>query len=69
MATIILVGGFSCMATSDYLPSAHFGIFISLAIGLALVLDLFLLPALLTLYEPELETSHANQFRLLRKAA
>ena len=45
--TLILVVGFSCMATSNFLPTAHFGIFISLSIFLALVLDLIYLPALL----------------------
>lgn len=45
--TFILVVGFSCMATSEFLPTAHFGIFISLSIVLALILDLIYLPALL----------------------
>lgn len=45
--TLILVVGFSCMATSNFLPTAHFGIFISLSIVLALVLDLICLPILL----------------------
>lgn len=45
--TLILVVGFSCMAVSSFLPTAHFGIFIALSIALALILDLFCLPALL----------------------
>jgi predicted RND superfamily exporter protein len=45
--SLILVIGFSCMATSQFLPTAHFGIFISLAIVLALFLDLICLPAVL----------------------
>jgi predicted RND superfamily exporter protein len=45
--TVILIAGFSCMATSEFLPSAHFGIFISLSIFMALLLDLFCVPALL----------------------
>ena len=45
--TFVLVVGFSCMATSQFLPTAHFGVFIALSIGLALILDLFCLPALL----------------------
>ncbi|NND00457.1 MAG: MMPL family transporter, partial [Gammaproteobacteria bacterium] len=45
--TLILVVGFSCMATSNFLPTAHFGIFISLSILLALILDLVCLPLLL----------------------
>jgi predicted RND superfamily exporter protein len=45
--SLILVVGFSCMATSQFLPTAHFGIFISLSIVLALFLDLICLPVLL----------------------
>ena len=44
--SIILVGGFLCMATSTFLPTAHFGFFIALAIIVALFLDLFILPIL-----------------------
>ncbi len=51
--TLILIVGFSCMASSNFLPSAHFGIFISLSIFLALLLDLFCVPALLKSF-PEL---------------
>ena len=58
--SIILIGGFSCMAFSDYLPSAYFGTFISLSIAIALVLDLFLLPALLILSGPS-EASRVHQ--------
>ena len=54
MTSIILIGGFSCMATSNFLPSAHFGIFISLAIAIALVLDVFIVPALLLLFKPSI---------------
>ena len=42
--TLILVVSFSCMATSNFLPTAHFGIFISLSIFLALILDSIYLP-------------------------
>jgi len=47
--TIIIVGGFACMITSDFSPSAEFGAFVSLAVVLALLLDLWLLPQLLRL--------------------
>lgn len=63
--SIILIGGFSCMASSDFLPSAHFGIFISLSIAIALLLDLFLLPALLSLYRPS-KTRAGKKFFSLR---
>lgn len=52
MTSIILIGGFSCMATSEFLPSAHFGIFISLAITIAFALDVFIVPALLLIFKP-----------------
>jgi len=54
--TLILVLGFSCMATSEFLPTAHFGIFISLSILLALILDLICLPTVLKMF-PKI-TSH-----------
>ncbi len=47
--TLIIVGGFACMMTSDFSPSAEFGTFVSLAVVLALLLDLWLLPQLLRL--------------------
>ena len=47
MTSVILVGGFLCMATSSFVPSAHFGLFISLSIIVALFLDLFILPILI----------------------
>ncbi len=47
--TLIIVGGFACMMTSDFSPSAEFGAFVSLAVVLALLLDLWLLPQLLRL--------------------
>ena len=53
--TLILIVGFSCMATSNFLPSAHFGIFISLSIFLALLLDLICLPLILEKF-PQLTT-------------
>jgi len=47
--TVIIVGCFACMITSDFAPSAEFGAFVSLAVMLALLLDLWLLPQLLRL--------------------
>ncbi|MCF6338365.1 MAG: efflux RND transporter permease subunit [Gammaproteobacteria bacterium] len=47
--TFIIVGGFASMMTSDFSPSAEFGAFVSLAVVLALLLDLWLLPQLLRL--------------------
>ncbi len=47
--TTIIVGGFASMMTSNFLPSAEFGTFVTLAVILALILDLWLLPQLLRL--------------------
>lgn len=55
MTSVVLIGGFSCMATSEFLPSAHFGIFTCLAIAMALILDVFIVPALLLLFNPRVK--------------
>jgi uncharacterized protein len=46
----ILVGGFSTMLGSDFLPSAHFAALFSLAVVLALLADLILVPALILIW-------------------
>ncbi len=55
--TIIIVGGFACLAASSFLPSAQFGALVSLAVVLALLLDLWLLPALLRRLSPRTTTT------------
>jgi hypothetical protein len=45
--TLIVAGGFACLATSSFLPSSQFGIFVTLAITVALLLDLYLAPMLI----------------------
>jgi predicted RND superfamily exporter protein len=45
--TVVLVGGFLAMATSSFLPTAHFGVFLSLSLVLGLFLDMFILPIML----------------------
>lgn len=47
ITSVVLVGGFSVMMLSDFLPVTRFGMFVSLNVFLALVCDLVLLPALL----------------------
>jgi len=49
LTSIILVGGFGALAVSDFVPTAHFGIFSSLTIVAALVMDLTVLPLALRL--------------------
>lgn len=50
--TVILIVAFTCMATSDFLPTAHFGIFVSISVLIALFLDLFVAPAILIYCSP-----------------
>ncbi|MGD8641995.1 MAG: efflux RND transporter permease subunit [Gammaproteobacteria bacterium] len=45
--TFIIAGGFACLATSSFLPSSQFGVFVTLAIIIALILDLYIAPLLL----------------------
>jgi predicted RND superfamily exporter protein len=44
---LILAGSFITLASSSFLPIAHFGIFIALSVSLALYLDILILPMLL----------------------
>jgi predicted RND superfamily exporter protein len=44
VTSLILVGSFGCMAVSDFMPSANFGVFTALTILAALIVDLTLLP-------------------------
>jgi predicted RND superfamily exporter protein len=47
LTSLILIGGFGCMAVSDFMPSANFGAFTALTILAALMADLTLLPLVL----------------------
>jgi len=47
VTSLILAGGFSVMAFSDFMPTASFGMFTALTILIALVADLTLLPGML----------------------
>jgi predicted RND superfamily exporter protein len=49
LTSIILAGSFICMAVSDFVPSANFGMFTALTILAALVLDMTVLPLILGL--------------------
>jgi len=50
VTSAVLVGAFVSMGLSDFLPTAHFGLFSSLTITLALIADLTLLPVLIRLH-------------------
>jgi uncharacterized protein len=49
MTSVILAGGFCCMAISSFQPTAQFGIFTTFTIVSAVYLDLFIDPLLLSL--------------------
>ena len=45
--SLVLAGSFVTFASSSFVPSAHFGIFIALSVSLALYLDILIMPLLL----------------------
>ena len=47
ITSVVIIGGFSVMILSDFLPIIYFGVFISLNVLLAFLYDIILLPALL----------------------
>jgi hypothetical protein len=48
--TLCIVAGFIVMTLSNFMPTVYFGLFTSLAMGTALLIDLLLLPALLATF-------------------
>lgn len=44
MTSVILITGFISMSTSFFLPTSQLGIFISVSVGIALYIDLFIMP-------------------------
>jgi uncharacterized protein len=59
LTSVILLGGFLVLATSVFQSTMYLGLLVSAAIGLAVVADLLLLPALLYLLYPELRATPA----------
>lgn len=51
--TLVLSLSFSILMFSDFLPNRNFGIITAFALGIAMVLDLFLLPALLSVFDKD----------------
>ena len=45
--TMTIMGGFSILALSNFIPTIYFGLLTALAMGLALVANMTLMPALL----------------------
>ena len=48
---VALIGGFSVLAISNFIPLVYFGVLVSVAMAVGLFADLFVLPMLLTLAE------------------
>ena len=53
MTSLILAGGFFCMSVSNFLPTAHLGIFITFSILVSLFLDIIINPIVIRLLNPE----------------
>jgi len=67
--TMVLGMGFAIMGFSDYLGIAKIGIFGSLAIFVALLCDLFLIPALLHVFKPDFGVKDAQRSFALEETA
>ncbi|HTA16419.1 MAG TPA: MMPL family transporter, partial [bacterium] len=52
MGSLILAGGFLCLASSGFLPTAHFGGLVTLSVLIALYLDMIVDPIVLKLAKP-----------------
>lgn len=60
LTSVILVGGFMVLTTSVFQSTVYMGMLVSATIGLALLADLLLLPALLYLLYPELRRGDSH---------
>ncbi|MGM0632867.1 MAG: efflux RND transporter permease subunit [Pseudomonadota bacterium] len=61
--TLVLAAGFAILGFSDYLGIAKIGLFGSMAIIIALLCDLFLLPAMLMIFRPRFGIKALDSFR------
>ena len=50
--SITIIAGFSVLVLSNFMPSIYFGVFTSLAMFVALLANLTLLPVMLLLFKP-----------------
>ena len=57
MTSVVLVAGFWLLCLASFVPNIQFGFLCGLAIGLALVANLVVLPAVLSLFQPRLALS------------
>ena len=60
LTSVILIGGFSVLLTSQFESSAYMGVLVSATIAAALLADLLLLPALLHLWKPSLSAAEVQ---------
>jgi predicted RND superfamily exporter protein len=60
LTSIVLLGGFGVLVTSEFQSVVYLGGLVSLTVFLALFADLFLLPALLHLLQPDLGPAAAT---------
>lgn len=67
--TLVLACGFAILGFSDYLGIAKIGIFGSLAIVVALLCDLFLLPAMIMIFRPRFGINDLEPFHRQEKPA
>lgn len=61
--TLVLASGFAILGFSDYLGIAKIGIFGSMAIVVALLCDLLLLPAMIMIFKPRFGINDLEPFR------
>lgn len=67
--TLVLASGFAILGFSDYLGIARIGIFGSMAIVVALLCDLFLLPAMIMIFKPRFGINDPEPFYREEKPA
>ncbi|MEE3290002.1 MAG: hypothetical protein VX206_04640, partial [Pseudomonadota bacterium] len=61
MFTTMVIGlGFAVLSFSDYLGMAKIGFFGSMAIFVALLCDLFLIPAMIIIFKPKFGVKNVN---------
>jgi predicted RND superfamily exporter protein len=61
LATCALILGFGALATSEFVPTATFGLLVAITLTLGTLVNLTLLPALIVLIEPDAKSVVAQQ--------
>jgi predicted RND superfamily exporter protein len=71
MTSVILAGGFACLATSSFLPTAHFGALVTVSIVVALFMDILVNPIVLRLVAGRKAPAfgRSSTFRAVREEA